>query len=242
MTTNHHTPIAFGANAASSVVNAPLSDLDEAISNIISGAIVLSALQVRKTAGVAGWGLRIDSNGVSNESGVFFDASNNAEFAGRNGSGTLNVSLKTSGTSFLNGGNVGIGTDAPAERLHLYSSGTGAVNLLIGNADTGAAATDGFRVGITSSEIAILMNYENTNMEFGTNNVVRMVISAAGVVRTVGEIEIDGDLNHDGSNVGFYGSAPVAKPTVTGSRGGNAALASLLTALANLGLITDNST
>lgn len=31
-------------------------------------------------------------------------------------------------------------------------------------------------------------------------------------------------------------------PTVTGSRGGNAALASLLTALANLGIIVNNST
>jgi hypothetical protein len=39
----------------------------------------------------------------------------------------------------------------------------------------------------------------------------------------------------------FYGSAAVAKPTVTGSRGGNAALASVLTALANLGLMTDSS-
>lgn len=43
-------------------------------------------------------------------------------------------------------------------------------------------------------------------------------------------------------NVGFYGTSPAAKQTVTGSRGGNAALASLLTALAAIGLITDSST
>jgi parallel beta-helix repeat protein len=47
-----------------------------------------------------------------------------------------------------------------------------------------------------------------------------------------------GDAN---SLVGFYGATPAAKPTVTGSRGGNAALASLLTQLAGLGLITDSS-
>ena len=57
-----------------------------------------------------------------------------------------------------------------------------------------------------------------------------------------GDVEIDGDLNHDGSNVGFYGAAPAAKPTVTGSRGANAALADLLTELASLGLLTDSST
>ena len=41
--------------------------------------------------------------------------------------------------------------------------------------------------------------------------------------------------------VGFQGTNPITKPTVTGSRGGNAALASLLTALANYGLITDST-
>lgn len=42
--------------------------------------------------------------------------------------------------------------------------------------------------------------------------------------------------------LGFYGTSPIAKPSVTGSRGGNAALASLLTQLAALGLITDSTT
>lgn len=42
--------------------------------------------------------------------------------------------------------------------------------------------------------------------------------------------------------LGFYGAAATGKPTVTGSRGGNAALASLLTGLSNLGLITDSTT
>jgi hypothetical protein len=38
-----------------------------------------------------------------------------------------------------------------------------------------------------------------------------------------------------------YDAAPIVKPTVTGSRGGNAALADLLTKLASLGLIVDSS-
>lgn len=41
--------------------------------------------------------------------------------------------------------------------------------------------------------------------------------------------------------MGFYAATPVAKPTVSGAKGSNAALGSLLTALANLGLITDSS-
>jgi len=42
--------------------------------------------------------------------------------------------------------------------------------------------------------------------------------------------------------LGVFGAAPpIAQPTVTGSRGGNAALASLLTALAATGLIVDGT-
>lgn len=42
--------------------------------------------------------------------------------------------------------------------------------------------------------------------------------------------------------LGFFGVPRVARPVVTGSRGGNAALASMLTALASLGLIIDSTT
>lgn len=44
------------------------------------------------------------------------------------------------------------------------------------------------------------------------------------------------------TGIGFFGSAQVAKPTVVGSRAGNAALNSLLSELANLGLVTNSTT
>jgi len=44
------------------------------------------------------------------------------------------------------------------------------------------------------------------------------------------------------SRLGFFGAAAGTQPVVTGSRAGNSALASLLSALAGLGLITDGST
>lgn len=45
-----------------------------------------------------------------------------------------------------------------------------------------------------------------------------------------------------GQPIGFFGATPIVKPTVTGSRTTGAALASLLTTLANLGLIVNSST
>lgn len=45
-----------------------------------------------------------------------------------------------------------------------------------------------------------------------------------------------------GGEMGFFGSAGTTRPTITGSRGGNAALADLLTKLASLGVLIDSST
>jgi hypothetical protein len=66
-----------------------------------------------------------------------------------------------------------------------------------------------------------------------------VVIDTATLTAT--DITLTGDVKVTG-NVGFNNVTPIAKPTVSGSRGGNAALASLLTALANFGLITNSTT
>lgn len=49
-------------------------------------------------------------------------------------------------------------------------------------------------------------------------------------------------VQKSGGTLGFLGTGGVTKQTITGSRGGNVALASLLTALAAHGLITDSTT
>jgi hypothetical protein len=46
----------------------------------------------------------------------------------------------------------------------------------------------------------------------------------------------------DATGIGFYAAAGVAQQTITGSKGANAALASLMTALAALGLVVDSTT
>lgn len=80
----------------------------------------------------------------------------------------------------------------------------------------------------------------NAAVDLYYNN-AKVFETISGGAKTTGTHQITGNLDHDGSNVGFYSTAPAAKQTVTGSRGGNAALASLLTGLAAIGLITDSS-
>lgn len=71
----------------------------------------------------------------------------------------------------------------------------------------------------------------------------RILLSGASGIDLEGPVLASGDILHTGTKIGFFkfGSAAVTKQTVSGSRGGNAALASLLTALAAYGLITDSS-
>lgn len=57
-----------------------------------------------------------------------------------------------------------------------------------------------------------------------------------------GSARIGGDMQHVGANAGWRGRTPIPIPVVLGSRGGNVALGNTLTALANQGLIDDQTT
>lgn len=78
------------------------------------------------------------------------------------------------------------------------------------------------------------------------DGVAKAAINVVGYATAgLSNVQLQSDVINIGSHttdkIGFYTTGGVAKQTVTGSRGANAALASLLTALANLGLITDSS-
>ncbi|TVZ96518.1 hypothetical protein [Streptomyces sp. BK340] len=80
----------------------------------------------------------------------------------------------------------------------------------------------------------------------GTQHTYLRLEYNAGIAHAVGtwvfsDSPFGGGHTLTGTTAGFYGAAPVAQQTVTGSRGGNAALASLLSKLASLGLIVDGT-
>lgn len=70
------------------------------------------------------------------------------------------------------------------------------------------------------------------NVRFGSTFYDKLKVH--GALSTTSTLAVTG-------NVGFYGTAPGAKPTITGSKGANAALADLITKLAALGLLTDST-
>lgn len=70
-----------------------------------------------------------------------------------------------------------------------------------------------------------------------TNTVLSLISAPSGTNQTINRV-----LQIGNNTLGWFDTAPTAKATITGSRGGVAALASLLTELAAKGLITDSST
>lgn len=67
--------------------------------------------------------------------------------------------------------------------------------------------------------------------------------AAGGQVNAQADLRANSGLHHTAGSLGFFGASGTGTvPDVTGSKGGNTALASLISALASLGLITDSTT
>jgi len=92
-------------------------------------------------------------------------------------------------------GNLGIGTSSPLAKVHsqvntfttadmvaykAYNNQAVGVYANFQNSATGTAITDGFLIGITDSEDAVLHNQEATNMIFSTSATERMRIDSSG--------------------------------------------------------------
>lgn len=101
--------------------------------------------------------------------------------------------------------------------------------------------SDGFAILGPWSQPRKLDNYNTSSAELRTaDGTVKITLGSTSITIT-GATTLTGNFTINGS-LGFYDHAPEPKPTITGSKGGNAALASLLTALALLGLVTDSTT
>jgi hypothetical protein len=151
--------------------------------------------------------------------------------------------IANSGNAFvhsntLQSGRVDVGTDIGADvdtTAHRFAttSSSGAVLGILSN-----LARDRIKLHyVRASSPAMLGNVEflDASSPAQVRNVLGLAQSSPYDLIITSGLSIHG-------NVGFYGVGSTAKQTVTGSRGGNAALQSLLTALATIGLITDSTT
>lgn len=109
----------------------------------------------------------------------------------------------------------------------------------LANTPNGQGAAAGVYVG-NGQGAAVELSDGTTNVRLDNGGGTFRVLKAG--VQSNFEVDLSGNTKLRGGP-GFYNTAPVAsRATVTGSRAANAALASLITALAATGLIADGTT
>ena len=67
--------------------------------------------------------------------------------------------------------------------------------------------------GLTVDTNTLHVDATNNRVGIGTTS-PSQELDVSGDIRLSGEIEINGNLNHDGSNVGFYGTTPASQQSV----------------------------
>lgn len=151
-------------------------------------------------------------------------------------------------------------TGASATRLQAVSTITSVINgqtrLVLGNASLlgfgslteigfdNAVVNPNFDIQPTANAVGTVLGLRGQNSTTGTGGAVD--VSSGTGPTAAGEVSLSAGatkrIRVDNNGIGFYNTAGQAKPTITGSRAGNAALADLLTKLATLGLLTDSTT
>ena len=131
----------------------------------------------------------------------------------------------------------------------LIQMGEYSINDTVITSDNGAYAAGGkFFVGDAFAALgfnlieAFKADSTKTEMKFDANNLIKIANEAGFKITRITTLDkfICGS---SGCKLGFFGTNPThARQSIVGSKGGNIALGNLLTALHNLGLITDNTT
>lgn len=195
----------------------------------------LSTLEAQDKVGnfTAGSVLFADTNGnVSQDnSKLYWDDTNNRLGIGTNTPGTT-LDVLASGT-LLRGNVVDSGTANAPTVLTLGHNSTGTPA-----ADFGTATLWTLKTSTTENRNALQLNVQWVVATEGSQTTRSRFFAYDTAARECLRMQSSGSA----SMLGFNGSAAITKPAVTGSRAGNAALASLLTQLATYGLITDSTT
>ncbi len=127
-----------------------------------------------------------------NQDGMFFTSA--SDFAGNTNDSLLAIRLN---------GNVGIGINNPAYKLHLNTPLSANNFLSITTNTTGVSANDGMILGMVGNS-ARLGNLETGDLRFGTSNSTRVLIDASGNVginnsTPLYKLDVGGDINMTGA-------------------------------------------
>ena len=120
----------------------------------------------------------VDSGDTAFYGGDYVRVFGTQSYGFRNSAGSAIAQISLTGNSYFNGGNVGIGTTSPQDKLNLHtSSASGNIGMKI----TRGTETHGLRLGVNSSH-AFLWTTEAQNLVFATSGIQRISILSGGNV------------------------------------------------------------
>jgi hypothetical protein len=238
--------IVFGTSAYDEVNNRlGVGNAIPAVALDVTGQITASTIMQSPTqqggTGSAGT-LTLTSTSNATKGKILFGTSAYDEANNRLGVGNASptVPLDVTGNTAISG-TLTLGGDATLTRS--------AAGVITTTAELWRTASNTFTgaylAQVTGDAVPRLNIQGDGKHEWGDGSTTRdtnLYRSAAGVLKTDTALHVTTVFRHLGTTLGFYNTAAATKQAVTGSRGGNAALASLLTALATVGLVTDSST
>jgi hypothetical protein len=256
-------PVSVGIGAAAN----PLVDLlvggtIQAANNgdVLYGLKVAPTFDDNAKTGVTHVGLQVQSGGVTVTAGGLTITAGGATVTAGGltvQSGNVGIGVGAASTVGLDvAGDVGNGVAQDGIRVRFTANAT-ATNQVIGVESQPLTAAGSYTIG-TIAALFARAPVRAAGVSFGnaygllveaqsnvstTNNYGVFINAPSGATgENLGLKNLGGaSVNAAGTALGFYGATPSTRLSVAGSRAGNAALTSLLTQLAALGLIVDGS-
>ena len=172
----------------------------------------------------------------SNRGGIYVDSNGHTRFLGRTGAGTT-VQISASGTSYLNGGNVGIGTTSPTSKFQVSANNGDGITLKHGtsnafyilrdgNDDTIIKQTRNYTSKISISTLADSGTHESSGLNIVGQGVGLKSNVGIGTASPVYKLDVDGGARAGGvitysKSAGSLDTTGYAVAGLTSSSNGN---------------------
>lgn len=209
-----------------------------------TGTAIDFSLLTTTSALIKAANFKVDSNGYTHTNRVYAFSGTTVDFMNPSDAPGLVVNLPSSIASFVGISPQASGAGAPI--IQFASTGSGSD--LGGRFQTANGDVAAFTFMDSAARPDFVINQVHTPVSWPTvtpaaSGNILIDVGGTGTGISIGPSGATGIvLGKSGGALGFYGTTAASKPTVTGSKASNAALASLLTSLATLGILTDSST